>query len=86
MIEFTKVLGVAFGMGKRAFSGRLLRGLNNNHSHLKGQLQGHSAMLAARLLKILATLTALSAIAAPSAGTLQNLYTFFVRVSVLGAA
>ena len=31
-------------------------------------------------------LTALSAIAAPSAGTLQNLYTFLVRVSALGVA
>ena len=31
-------------------------------------------------------LTALSAIAAHSAGTLQNLSTFFIRVPVLGAA
>ena len=35
---------------------------------------------------LLKLLTALSAIAAPSAGTLQNLCTFLVRVPALGAA
>ena len=77
---------------------------------LKGQLQGHTAMLAVLLTQQVNTprvrcafvenfskapraqdnlsklLTALSAIAAPSAGTLQNLCTFLVRVPALGAA
>ena len=74
---------------------------------LKGQLQGHTAMLAARQVNtpcvfrafdenfsdahrahdnLSKLLTALSAIAAPSAGTLQNVCTFLVRVPALGAA
>ena len=71
---------------------------------LKGQLQGHTAMLNVNTPRVRRAfvenfsdapraqdnlsklLPALSAIAAPSAGTLQNLCTFLVRVPALGAA